>query len=167
MRRPVALAALIASAAPVQVWAAPGNTRTLTGTVRVTVVAPVVLQHTGGRQINFGKFTTGGAAGTVRVTAGGAGSVTGAARFVPGSAVTADAFTVTGDPRRLFAVATSGGNVISGANRIAFTTVPSAASVRLSATGTAAFTVGGTLTLTGAELPGAYSGTYIATVTYN
>ena len=39
--------------------------------------------------------------------------------------------------------------------------------LNLSTTGTASFTVGGTLTVTGTAPAGSYTGTYSATVTYN
>ena len=82
--------------------AASGNTSTAAGTVTAAVVAPIVLTHTGGSALGFGKFTV-STGGTVVVTAAGVGSVTGSVNFVPGgNTVTADKFAVTGDPGRSF-----------------------------------------------------------------
>lgn len=147
-------------------FAASGNTSTAVGTVAGTVVAPIVLTHTAGASLNFGKFTV-GTGGTVVVTAAGLGSTTGNVNFVPGSAVSADAFAVTGDNARNFSIATTNSTIAFGGKTIAFTTTPTALTGTTSATGTATFKVGGTLTLIGTETPGNYVGTYNATVTYN
>ena len=66
----------------------------------------------------------------------------------PGTTTAADSFTVAGDANRSYSIATTGGNVTSGATSLAFTTTPSAATAALSATGAGSFTVGGTLTVT-------------------
>ena len=147
-------------------YAASGNTSTAAGTVAAAVVAPIVLTHTAGAALNFGKFTVAGA-GTVVVTAASVGSVTGSANFVPGSTVSADAFTLTGDNNRSYSVTTTNSTIAFGAKTIAFTTTPSVATATTSATGTGNFKVGGTLTLVGTETPGNYTGNYNATVTYN
>ena len=148
-------------------FAASGNTSTATGTVNAAVVAPIVLTHTNGSALNFGKFTV-STGGTVVVTAAGVGSTTGAVNFVPGgSGVAADAFTVTGDTSRNFSTATTATTITNGTKTIAVATTPSAANATTTAAGTYSFTVGGTLTITGTETPGSYTGTYSATVTYN
>lgn len=147
-------------------YAASGNTSTAAGTVTAAVVAPIVLTHTAGAVLNFGKFTV-GTGGTVVVSALGVGSVTGNATFVPGSVVASDKFTVTGDNNRSFSITTVSTTIANGAKTIALATTPSAATGILSAAGTAAFSVGGTLTVTGTETPGTYTGSYNATVTYN
>lgn len=148
-------------------FAASGNTSTAAGTVTAAVVAPLVLTHTAGSALGFGKFTV-STGGTVVVTAAGGGSTTGSVNFVPGgTTVTADKFSVTGDISRSFAVTTTGGTISNGTKTMAFTTTPSVATTTTSTTGTAAFTVGGTLTATGTETTGNYVGTYNATVTYN
>jgi hypothetical protein len=160
------IAAVLGGIPAANAFAASGNTSTAAGTVAGTVVAPIVLTHTAGSALNFGKFTV-STGGSVVVTAAGVGSTTGNVNFVPGSAVSADAFTVTGDNARSFSVVTTNSTIAFGAKTIAFTTTPTAATLTTSAAGTAAFKVGGTLTLTGAETPGTYNGTYNATVTYN
>ena len=145
--------------------AASGNTSTAAGSASATVVAPIVLTHTAGSTLNFGKITV-GAGGTVVVTSGGTGSVTGDVGFVPGSTNAADAFTLTGDNSRAFGITTTNSTITNGSKTMAFTTTPSAASGTTSATGTYSFTVGGTLTVVGNETPGNYTGNYNATVTY-
>ncbi len=159
-------AALIALVATTPALAAPGNTATATGTATATVVAPIVLTHPASASLNFGRFTR-GTGGTVTVTAAGAGSIGSDVTFIPGSTTSADSFTVAGDANRSYSIATTSGNVTSGATNLAFTTTPSAGTASLSATGTGSFTVGGTLTVTGTAPTGAYSGTYTATVSYN
>ncbi len=162
------LLALTLSTVPLaSAYAASGNTSTTSGAVAADIVAPIVLTHTTGSALNFGKFTV-GSGGTVVVTAAGAGSVTGSVNFVPGgNTVTADAFTVTGDDNRSFSIATTNSTITNGTKTMAFTTKASATTEKLSATGTATFTVGGTLTVVGTETPGSYTGSYSATATYN
>ncbi|OYW47651.1 MAG: hypothetical protein B7Y36_17070 [Novosphingobium sp. 28-62-57] len=162
----ILLAAAVAAAIPGSAFASSGNTSTANGTATATIVAPIVLTHTSGAALNFGRFTT-GTGGTVTVSAGGVGSVGGDVAFVPGSSSTSDGFTVAGDSGRSFSIVTTGGTVSSGSANMTFTTTPSAASAALSSAGTASFTVGGTLTVPGTAAAGSYSGSYSATVTYN
>jgi hypothetical protein len=159
-------AVVIAAALPGTAFAASGNTSTTNGTATATVVAPIVLTHTSGAALNFGKFTT-GTGGSVTISAAGAASVGGDVGLVPGSTSAADAFTVAGDSSRSFSIATTGGSVTSGSASMTFTTAPSATAGTLGTAGTASFTVGGTLTVSGTAAAGTYSGTYSATVAYN
>lgn len=147
-------------------FAASGNTSTANGVASATVVAPIVLTHTSGASLNFGKFTV-GTGGTVVVSAAGAASVTGDTGIVPGSTSSADGFSVAGDASRSFSISTASGSVTAGAATIPFTTTPSAATGTLSSGGTATFTVGGTLTVASTVTAGSYAGSYAATVTYN
>ncbi len=145
--------------------AASGNTSTAAGTAAATVVAPIVLTHTAGASLNFGKFTV-GTGGTVVVASAGTGTVTGDVGLVPGSSNTADQFSLTGDNSRNFSITTTSGTITNGTKTMNFTTAPSAATGTTSATGTFSFSVGGTLTVTGTETAGSYTGSYNATVTY-
>lgn len=160
------MAAAVAAALPGTAFAASGNTSTATGSATATVVAPIVLTHTSGAALNFGKFTT-GTGGSVTVSSAGVASVGGDVGLVPGSTSSADAFTVAGESGRSFSIATTGGTVTSGSASMSFTTSPSATSATLGSSGTASFSVGGTLTVSGTAVAGAYTGTYSATVTYN
>lgn len=162
-----ALAAVVAASIASPAFAASGNTSTAAGSAAATVVSPIVLTHTTGATLNFGKFTA-GTGGTVSVTAAAVGSVGGDVGFVPGSVVAADAFSLTGDYNRNFAIATGSGTVTNaGGATMPFTTTASAATGTLDATGNAAFTVGGTLTVAAQQAVGVYNGSYNATVTYN
>jgi len=162
----IALAAAALALLPGAALAASGNASTAAGSAAGTVVAPIVLAHTGGALLNFGKFTI-GTGGTVVVAPSGAGSVTGGVTFVPGSTNSADAFSVSGDPSRNYSIATTGGSVTAGSTSMAFTTTPSATQATLGTTGTGTFTVGSTLTVGSTVAPGTYTGTYTATVTYD
>lgn len=162
----LAIAAILFAASSGSAFAASGNTSTTSGASTATVVTPIVLTHTAIAKLGFGKFTH-GTGGTITVTALGIGSVTGDVGFVPGSTTSADAFALAGDISRSYSIVTTGGNVTLGATNMAFTTTPSAIAGTMTIAGISAFTVGGTLTVAGTEGPGAYTGSYSATVTYN
>lgn len=162
----IIFAAVAVALAPASAFAASGNTSTANGTATAIVVAPIVLTHTSGASLNFGKFTT-GTGGTVIVSSAGVASVSGDVGLVPGSTSSADAFSVAGDASRSFSITTTGGSVTSGATSMSFATAPSAATGTLSTSGAATFTVGGTLTVASTVAAGSYAGTYSATVAYN
>ena len=155
-----------AVAAPAHAASTSGNTSTAPGTAAANIITPIVLSHTTGSSLNFGSFTT-GTGGTVTVGADGTGSTTADVGFVPGSTEAADQFTVKGDLNRSFSISTGSGSVAFAGTSISFSTTPSAVSGKTDGTGAASFSVGGTLTVAGTEGPGAYTGTYNATVTYN
>ncbi|KUR71581.1 hypothetical protein AQZ52_08135 [Novosphingobium fuchskuhlense] len=161
----IVLASAIALLSATPAFAAPGNTSSANGAASATIVQPIVLTHVSSAALAFGTITT-GAGGSVVITAAGSTSYTGEVTSVPGVAPSADAFTVAGDSNRSYAITTGSGSVTSGSNSIAFTTAPSASNATLSG-GAGSFTVGGTLTLTGTEVAGSYTGSYPATVTYN
>ena len=146
--------------------AAPGNSDSADGVATATVVSPISIEHDLGASLSFGTITAGDTGGTVVVTRGGAGSATGEVTLMPDSVESADSFTVTGDANRDFGISATGGTVSDGTNTMNFTT-NARANHTLDGTGTATFTVGGTLTVGGAQAPGAYTGTYSVTVTYN
>jgi hypothetical protein len=162
----ILVSTLIALTFAAPAYAASGNTSTTSGAAQANVIAPIVLTHVANATLNFGSFTT-GSGGTVVVTPAGVGTANSDVSFVPGYIVAADQFTVKGDTQRSFSIATTGGTVAFNSTTIAFTTQPSSPSGATSTTGTAAFSVGGTLTLQGGEAAGGYTGTYDATVTYN
>ena len=124
-----------------------------------------MLTGTGNSARSFGKFTV-STAGTVAISAACVGSNTCNINVAPRSAVSADAFTVTGDNVRNFSLVATNSTKAAGARTIA-TTTPMAPTGTTSAAGTAAFKVGGTLTLIGTETPGNCAGTYNATMTCN
>ncbi|MBC2668637.1 DUF4402 domain-containing protein [Novosphingobium piscinae] len=148
--------------------AATGNTATATGTANATVIAPLQIIHAPGAAINFGAFTA-GTGGTVSVSQAGTASVTGDVGLVTGGTVTADAFTVLGSGSRTFTIATSTGNTVRTSGPTPATmalalSVP--ATGTLSAAGSFALRVGGTLTVAAGQAAGAYTGSYTVTVTY-
>jgi hypothetical protein len=146
--------------------AAPGDTATAQGAATAEVVAPITLTHAAGATLNFGTFTTGDAGGTVVVDRTGVGTATGEVTLLGGSVEAADRFNVAGDAGRTFSIAATGGTVNNGSQSMNFTTSV-ATSGALSATGTATFAVGGTLTVVGGRPAGTYSGSYNVTVAYN
>ena len=164
MKKIVFAAFAVAFAVPAA--AAPGDTATTQGTANAEIVAPITITHDNGAALDFGTLTAGGG-GTVVVTSAGVGSDTGDVTLLTGSTNAADSFTVSGDANRAFTIVTGTGSVASGSNTMSFTTSPSAASGTLSGTGSASFTVGGTLTVGANQAPGTYTGSYDATVTYS
>ncbi|MBX7514521.1 DUF4402 domain-containing protein [Qipengyuania sp. GH38] len=163
MKKIILAAAAVAFATPAM--AAPGDTAQDSGTAVAEIVAPIAITHDGGA-LDFGIIIPATTAGTVVVTQGGAGSVTGDTLFVSGSTNAADSFTVTGDAGRAYSIVTTGGSVTSGGNSMTFTT-DAPASGTLSATGSDNFSVGGTLNVGANQAAGSYSGSYDATVSYN
>ena len=152
---------------PAPATAASGESATKTGSARAAVIVPVTVAHAPARQLNFGRFAVGTTAGTVIVSTGGSGSVTGGVGFVAGSANAADAFAARGDPGRAIAITTGTGVVsASRTSAMTFTTRPSLATTTIPASGTRNFTVGGTLSVGGGQAPGTYAGSYAVTVSY-
>ena len=168
IRHGIAAALLAAGAGPA--WGAPPATASVTasttGSATATILSPIVVMHTLGAALSFGKFTP-GTGGTVLVTPAGAASATGGVVIISGSSGKADAFTVEGDPNRGYAVIAASGTVSSGTASMAFTTVPSAATATLSAAGAGGFTVGGTLSVPATIAAGIYTGSYSVTVNDN
>ena len=158
----VAAATILAAPA----MAAPGDTATAQGSATAEVVAPITLNHVTNAALSFGTFTTGTTGGTVVVDQAGDGVASSDVTLIGGSLESADAFTVAGDNGRSFSITTTSGSVSNGTDTMDFTT-DAPQSGTLSATGTASFAVGGTLTVAGGESAGDYSGTYDVTVTYN
>lgn len=134
-----------------------------TGSASATIIAPISVTHTALATLNFGTFDA-STGGSVTVSQAGIGSVGGSVNFVSGSVNSADAFTVAGDGNRVFTIVTTGGNVTSGANSMAFTT--SAPATGTLAGGAGGFSVGGTLTVGSGQAVGSYTGSYTATVNY-
>ena len=164
MKKIALVAALAAFSVPAV--AAPGDTDTAQGSATAEIVAPISITHNLGAALAFGTLTAGNG-GTVSVTTGGVATPSGEVTVLTGSTTSADAFTVTGDPSRSFSVTTTGGSVTSGTNSMTFTTAVDNTSETLSAGGTFALSVGGTLTVGSGQAAGLYTGSYDATVTYN
>ena len=158
--------AAFAAAIAVPAAAAPGDSASTSGTATAEIVSPIAITHDAAT-LNFGTIVPGSAAGVVTVDAS-TGIATGDAEatVITGATSSADSFTVTGDAGRGFDITTTGGSVVSGGNSMTFTTSPSAPTGTLTG-GTANFTVGGALSVGGAQAGGTYNGTYTASVAYN
>ena len=165
MKKIVLAAFAVAIAVPAA--AAPGDSASTSGTATAEIVSPIAITHDAAASLNFGTIVPGTNAGTVTVSAS-TGVATGDAEatVITGATSSADSFTVTGDDGRGFDISTTGGSVVSGGNSMTFTTSPSAATGTLTG-GTASFTVGGALSVGGAQAGGTYNGTYTASVAYN
>jgi len=164
----IILATFVAAFA-VPAAAAPGDTDTTQGTATAEIVSPISITHDASDALSFGTIASGDA-GTVIVSQAGALDGSSTATTLTGSTYSADLFTVTGDAGRSFSIATTGGNVTSGLDSMAFTTSAPASGTLSSPVvglGSATFNVGGTLTVGANQAAGSYSGSYDATVTYN
>lgn len=168
MMRKIVLAAALAAGLASGTAHAAGNTASANGTANATVIGPLAITHDSGAALSFGSFTA-GTGGTVSVTSAGAVSANGDVGLVTGVNASADTFTITGTANRAFGIAASSGNTVStgGATpaTMAFTVAPGS-SAALNASGTFAMSVGGTLTVASGQAPGAYTGTYSVTVSY-
>lgn len=159
------LAAALIILAPGTAMAASGNTATATGTVNATVIAPLQIAHTAGAALNFGSFTA-GTGGTIAVSQAGVVTAGGDVGTVTGATAAADAFTVTGSSSRTFTISTSSGITVSNGAATMALALSAPATGTLSGAGSYTLRVGGTLTVASAQAPGAYTGTYTVTVTY-
>lgn len=146
-------------------FAGTGDTSSSPGTGQAVVVAPIVLNHVSGSALSFGAFTT-GTGGSVSVSPAGTATPTGDIGMVPSVAASADQFSVTGNANAAISITSAPGTVSNGSTTMAFTTAPSFNNASLTLAGTGAFSVGGTLTATGTEPAGNYTGTYAVTVSY-
>jgi len=123
--------------------AASGNGSAIVGAAAAELIDTMLISHTGGRALSFGKFAP-GTGGTVVVTPTGSGTVTGDVSFAAGSNTASDRFGVSGTPGRSYSIYTTGGTVSSGSASMSFTTTPSATAQVLNGGGQGNFTVGGT-----------------------
>lgn len=150
----IALSAGAAQAAPV----------TTSATAKARVLQQITVTKTA--DLDFGTIVPGTAAGTVAVSAASARTC-GAGLTCTGT-VTSGAFNVTGTNNAVVTV--TGDNTVSLANGSGGTMSAalsrSAATVTLSATGTGAFQVAGTLSVGANQADGNYTGTFNVTVDY-
>lgn len=161
----LAIASLLMLASAGSAQAATGSTATVTGTASANIVTVLKVTHNTGTSLQFGRFTA-GTGGTIVVAQNGTGSVTGDVGTVNGSSVATDAFTVTGDGTRTFAISASSSNTVAASGGA---TMPFSLSVPATATlaaGSATVRVGGTLTVANNQAAGAYTGSYTLTVSY-
>lgn len=169
----MAVIVLLAMAAAGPVHAATGNGSSATGSAAAEIDVPITLVATAG--MNFGTFAQPVTGGTIVLSPYGAVSSTtgdmGAAIAIAQSgARSAAGFAVTGKPGLLYTI--SGVAQVSLRNGAAtmtlgqFTTNINFALGQIGTNGTASFTIGGTLTVSGGQATGVYNGTFPITVTY-
>ena len=128
------------------------------------------LQNTG--SLAFGAFAAGGG-GTISVSAFGARSKTGSIVLATqGGVPMAAQFLITGTPGATYTITLPADGTVqlsSGASSMAlnnFVSSPSGANIPLGGGGTQTIAVGATLTVSAAQPPGNYSGSFSVTVNY-
>jgi len=128
------------------------------------------LQNTGA--LSFGAFAA-GTGGTITVSAAGARSRSGSIVLASqGGVASAAQFLITGTPGATYTITLpSDGTVVlsSGGSTMAlntFTSTPSGANIPLGGGGTQVISVGATLTVSAAQAPGNYTGSFNVTVDY-
>jgi hypothetical protein len=157
-----AVALSLATGAFAQASANANATATIASTIGITKTA----------DMNFGKMLA-GTGGTVVLSTASGRTATGGVVLVAGTpAVTAAAFTVTGEPNATYNVTIPTGNVTltSGGSTMvanAFTSNPAGTAGSLNAGGTQTLMVGATLTVGNAQAVGTYSGSFDVSVAYN
>jgi hypothetical protein len=129
-----------------------------TGIASTTATLIIPISISDGTPLNFGSVASSGAPGTITLTPAGVESLTGGLTKVAGSAVSAAAFTVTGEDASSFSIAIPTEFTISnGTNTLIVNgiTADSPASTTLVA-GTKAINVGATLNVPANTVAGTY-----------
>lgn len=135
----------------------------------VSWAAAIAISNT--QELVFGKFAA-GAGGSVIVSPAGARSASGGVVLLSSSSGIAAQFSVSGDANATYTISLPDDGTVSlasGANSMAvntFTSSPSPTGT-LGAGGTQTLSVGATLTVSGNQPIGSYSGAFVVTVDYN
>lgn len=164
---------LAAAGCAALVWAAgagTGHAATAQTTTTATVLLPITITKTA--DLNFGKFMSSAAGGTVVVSTAGAQSVTGTLTTTAALGATASAatFTISGEPSSTYAVSFPAQTVLDGPGAdMTIGDFSTASTGTLGTFGAAAetLTVGATLTVNANQASGAYNGTLDVAVNYN
>jgi len=164
----LAVAAILALA-PTVAQAAPGNTRTVSGTATATIIRPIAIAATA--SLRFGVIARPSTAGTLTVSTTGAvtttGGVTGSNAINQGAlGPRAGTFRVSGEPGASFVVVLPPTATVTAPGGSMIISLFTVGALTGSPAGTLDIAVGGTLAVSAAQTPGAYSGTYQITVTY-
>jgi hypothetical protein len=154
---------------PALAQAAPGNTRSVSGSARAAIIRPIAIAATA--SLRFGVIARPSTAGTLTVSTTGAVSTTGG--VIGSNAINqgalgprAGTFRVTGEPGASFGVVlppTATVTAPGGSMTISLFTV---GALTGSPVGTLDIAVGGTLAVSANQPVGSYSGTYQITVNY-
>ncbi len=155
--------------APAAAQAAPGNTRSVSGTATAAIIRPIAIAATA--SLRFGVIARPSTAGTLTVSTTGAvsttGGVTGSNAINQGAiGPRAGTFRVSGEPGRTFVVIlppTATVTAPGGSMTISLFTV---GALTGSPAGTLDIAVGGTLAVGANQAVGAYNGIYKITATY-
>jgi hypothetical protein len=159
----------VLSLVPAAAEAAPGNTRSVSGTATAAIIRPIAIAAIA--SLRFGVIARPSTAGTLTVSTAGAvsttGGVTGSNAINQGTlGPRAGTFRVSGEPGRSFVVImppTATVTAPTGSMTISLFTV---GALTGSPAGTLDIAVGGTLTVGANQTVGPYSGTYQITATY-
>ena len=158
----------LAALAMASTLSAAQNSANTTANATARIITPISIAKTA--DLNFGDVVSSGVAGTVAVDVAGARTSAGGASLGNGTGVTAAAFTVSGQGSATYAITLPASAVItSGPNNMTvngFVSNP-AGTGTLSAGGSQALAVGGTLQVGVAQATGSYTGTFSVTVAYN
>jgi spore coat protein U-like protein len=158
----------LAALAMASTLSAAQNTASTTANATARIITPISIVKTA--DLNFGDVVSSAVAGTVSVSVAGARASAGGATLGNGTGVTAAAFTVSGQANATYAITLPAtATITSGANNMTvngFVSNP-AGTGTLSAGGSQALAVGGTLQVGINQPTGSYTGTFSVTVAYN
>lgn len=134
-------------------------------TARARVLRALTIQNNN-RPLDFGAIVAAATPGTVTISTAGARTAC-AGGISCSSTVSAAQFDITGTATEVVTIdADASVNLVSGANNMTATLVESALTATLDATGAAAFSVGGTLSVGANQAEGVYTGTFNVTANY-
>ncbi len=146
---------------------ATGIAQATDGTANATVIQPLVL--TSGLDLDFGRISPTGLAGTVVVDTADGRTLTNVND--EGGTVTSGAWSVTGEPLLVYDITLPSTDVtltgsVSGTMVVNTFVDSKTGAGTISGGGTDSFTVGATLNVGGTQASGTYTGTYTVTVAY-
>ena len=146
---------------------------TASGTVNSSAVLVRTLSVSSTTPLDFGTFAPGATPGTVVMSAAGTRSATGGVTLVTSSAGSPSAISLTGTLSTTYTVSlpssvlltANTGNATMTLN--SFTTTLTGLQGTLSTAGIGAFSIGGTLSVSGSQAIATYTGTFTFTLNYN
>ena len=150
--------------------AADGTSATASGTVGATFIQPLQISHDTGATLNLGTLMASSVNGRINVDLNGTtNGTTGSVYHFKGSTVSADSFTVTGEPNKAITITVPYSIKLTGPNAAEATVWPitKELTATLSGSGTYQLKLGGYISLSSPMAAGKWSGTYAITVAYN
>lgn len=172
LRRGLTVAAALCAVAGGNALAASGTGSTVTGSASAQIAAP--MQLVAGTVLQFGTIAQPVTGGTLTMSPQGTLTSTGdmgsSSSIAQTGPRTAASFTLTGTPGALYSISgVSQVTITNGSKTMTvgqFTTNIAFAIGQIGTNGTAAFNIGATLTASGGQATGRYSGTFPIIVTY-